>query len=210
MKKQIITLITVSAIIFSACKKETSTTNQGCTITGTARTINDLPADTVIGVNPQTFQGYGANKKTYFSLSTGSIVTGNDTSSLNWDIAFIGTKIYLNNLPGSQAGAFMYNGVYDALCSVPDSTFHIDSTNTNAISGWYSYDQANFIITPKPGKVIIVRTTNGKYAKIEILNYYKGGVNPDPATDTDYHIRTYNSRYYKFRFIYQSNGSTTF
>ena len=211
MKKTIVAFASITLITFSACKKESTSTNtQGCTITGTVRTVNDLPADTVVGVDPQTFQGYGADKKTYFNLSTSSIVTGNDTTGLNWDLAFIGTKIYLNSIAGSQSGAFIYNGSYDALCSVPDSTFKTDVGNTRAISGWYNYDGVNVTINPIPGKVIVVKTADGKYAKLEILNYYKGGVTPTPATDPNYQIRTYNSRYYTFRYTYQGNGTKNF
>ena len=211
MKKTIVAFASLTLIIFSACKKDNiSTTTQGCSITGTVRTISDLPADTVVGVDPQTLQGYGADKKTYFNLSTGSVVTGNDTTTLNWDLALIGTKIYLNSLTGSQSGAFIYNGSYDALCSVPDSTFLTDNGNTRAISGWYSYDNVNLTITPVPGKVIVVRTADGKFAKIEILNYYKGGVTPTPASDPNYQIRTYNARYYTFRYTYQGNGTRNF
>ena len=54
------------------------------------------------------------------------------------------------------------------------------------------------MITPIPGKILVVRTRDGKYAKIEILSYYKGApANPNPMTDA--------SRYYTFRFLYNPN-----
>jgi hypothetical protein len=59
-----------------------------------------------------------------------------------------------------------------------------------------------------PGKVLVIRTANGKFAKVEILNYYKGGVTPAAsAPDAD---KISKQRYYTFRFAYQSNGSKNF
>jgi hypothetical protein len=64
------------------------------------------------------------------------------------------------------------------------------------------------LLTPIPGRVMVIKTANGKFAKIEILNYYKGGVTP-PATATDSE-KSSKQRFYTFRFAYQSNGSKTF
>ena len=50
-----------------------------------------------------------------------------------------------------------------------------------------------------PGRILVIRTATGKYAKIEILNYYKGGVTPDAsASDND---KLTKQRYYTFRFL---------
>jgi hypothetical protein len=54
----------------------------------------------------------------------------------------------------------------------------------------------------------MIRTASGKYAKLEILNYYKGGVTP-PATASDA-IKLSEQRYYTFRYTYQPNGSKNF
>ncbi|MBL0295587.1 MAG: HmuY family protein [Saprospiraceae bacterium] len=44
------------------------------------------------------------------------------------------------------------------------------------------------------------KCSDGKYAKIELLSYYKGSpVAPDAFKD--------QARYYTFRYVYQSNGS---
>ena len=212
MKKLIFGLFATTAIIFSACKKETTSNPTGCQKTGTARDVADLPADTIIGVNntPQGPQPYGANIKTYYSLVNDSIVPASDSSSLKWDIALMNTEIHLNENTGSQCGAFVYNGVYDDLCSVPDSSFLTGNNAFVALKSWYSYDGVNFTISPKPGKVLIFKTANGKYVKMEILNYYKGGVTPTAASDPTFAIRTYKARYYTFRYTYQPDGTTNF
>ena len=54
----------------------------------------------------------------------------------------------------------------------------------------------------------MIRTATGKYAKIEILNYYKGGVTlPATASDAD---KLTKQRYYTFRYAYQPNGTKIF
>lgn len=209
MKKTILILGIATAMIFSACKKDSTTTNSSsCTITGTSYNVANLPADTIIGVDTVRQQGYGANVKTYFSLSNNSIVPSSDSLTTNWDLAFIGTKIYVNKNNGSLAAGFIYNGSFDGLCSVPsDSTF---STSNLPFSSWYNYDGANYVIVPNLNNILVVKTASGKYAKIEISNYYKGGVTPTNASDPTFHDRTYNPRFYTFRYIYQPNSTTNF
>jgi hypothetical protein len=64
------------------------------------------------------------------------------------------------------------------------------------------------LVTPAAGRVLVIRTATGKFAKIEILNYYKGGVTPDAtASNAD---KLTKQRYYTFRYAYQPNGSKTF
>jgi hypothetical protein len=42
------------------------------------------------------------------------------------------------------------------------------------------------LLHQSPGRILVIRTASGKYAKIEIQNYYKGGVTPDAtASDND-------------------------
>jgi hypothetical protein len=70
------------------------------------------------------------------------------------------------------------------------------------------HDQATSLVTPLAGRVLVIRTASGKYAKLEIINYYKGGVTlPVTASDAD---KLTKQRYYTFRFIFQSNGTKTF
>lgn len=74
--------------------------------------------------------------------------------------------------------------------------------------GWYKYDYAGDLITPIPGKVLFIRTANGKYAKLEILNYYKGG--KTPLVNSSFKEKVLNSRYYTFRYTYQPDGTMNF
>jgi len=200
-----------ATIAFTACKKEKVIEN-----TLTVNTVNDLPADTIIGIAPSG-QPYGSGKFTFYNLETKSIVPNSDSATNKWDLGFRGTLVITNSGnsgPGS-AGAFVYVGTFNELRSVPaDSTFKTDNAPASyAITfgsgkGWYSYNGPANLVTPVPGRLLIVRTATGKYAKVEILNYYKGGTTPAAsAPDND---KLNKQRYYTFRYVLQSDGSKNF
>lgn len=202
----------LALVVFQACKK-----NEAPVVvdTLTQKTISGIPADTIVGmVNGQPV---GAGKFTFYSIETGSIIANADSNSKKWDIGLRGTTIITNagtSGPGS-GGAFIFKGTFDELKTIPaDSTFRVDNAPTSyAITlgsnkGWYVLDFVTSLLTPIPGRVLVIRTANGKFAKVEILNYYKGGVTP-PATATDAE-KSSKQRFYTFRFAYQSNGSKTF
>jgi len=216
-------VIAVVSLSWSACSKETNTavfdkTNDGTFkvyTEGMVTTVQNLNADTIIGIAPAG-QPYGSGRFTFFSLATRSVVPSSDSASQKWDIAFRGTTILINggtSGPGS-GGAFIWNGAFDNLGSIPaDSVFRIDNAPSYAITsgsgkGWYNYDGPANLITPMPGRVLVIRTAAGKYAKLEILNYYRKGQTPSPS-DTDA-IKMKNQRFYLFRYSYQGNGSAAF
>lgn len=201
-----------SLFLFASCEKNDTTVIVN---TVTSSTVNSLPADTIIGL--ANGQPFGAGKFTFFSLANNKVVANSDSNSVNWDIAFRGTTIITNggNSGPGAGGAFIYTGTFDALTTIPtDSTFKVDNApasyaiTTGSNKGWYVYDYVNNLITPIPGRVLVIRTANGKYAKIEILNYYKGGVTP-AATASDA-VKMSDQRYYTFRFSYQANGTKVF
>lgn len=211
-----------AAVIFSSCKKDkveqpaADPKAFSVTSSGSITTVKNLPADTIIGI-AASGQPYGAGKYSFFSLETKQWVPNSDSATTKWDLAFAGTTIRVNNLtsgPGS-GGAFVYVGTFDALASVPvDSVFRVDNHPTayaitkGSGKGWYTYDGINNLLTPTPGRVLVIKTASGKYAKVEVLNYYKGGVTPSAsATDA---VKTNEQRYYSFRFTYQGNGTKNF
>lgn len=214
MKKitQTIALLVIISLSIVACTKSDSTT----VLPVTAVTVNDIPADTVVGLSAQ-----GApitnGKYTFYSLEKNAIVPNTDSASTKWDIAFMATRIITNGGTSGTGlgGAFVYTGLFDALTTIPtDSVFKTDNAPTSyAITtgsgkGWYSYDGLNNLITPLAGRVLVIRTASGKYAKMEITCYYKGGVTlPATASDAD---KLSKQRYYTFRYAYQPNGTKTF
>ena len=224
MKKAAIRLmgiLLISAAVVSCKKSDTGidTSNNGTFkvfTEGKVTTVQNLMADTVLGINPMSGQPFGSGKYTFFSLETGSLVANSDSATNKWDIAFRGTTILTNNGtsgPGA-GGAFVQVGLFaDVLSVSTDSIIRTDAAPTYAIrtgsnKGWYVYDGPANLITPIPGRVLIIRTASGKYAKLEIQNYYKGGVTP-AATASDA-TKLSEQRYYTFRYTYQANGSMTF
>ena len=177
--------------------------------------VKDLPADTVLGLvngRPQY-----AGSITYYSLVDNKIVAKTDSATTKWDVAFSSTKILVNSGtsgPGS-GGAFIFKGLFEALKTIPaDSNFATDNSKASQYAipqtgqTWFIYDEINRLITPEAGRVLVIRTALGKYAKIEILNYYKGGITPAiTASDLE---KSSKQRYYTFRYVYQPNGSKTF
>ena len=223
MKRTLTGILATGILVFTACKKDDATipfdkTNDGTFkvfTEGNITTVQNLVADTIIGLMP-TGQPYGASKFTFYSIENNALVASSDSATTKWDIAFRGTTILTNagtSGPGN-GGAFVQTGIFDALTSISiDSTFKTDAAPIYAITtgsgkGWYNYDGASNLVTALPGRVLVIRTALGKYAKIEITNYYKKGVTPAAsATDEE---KLHSQRYYGFRYTFQANGTKNF
>jgi hypothetical protein len=212
MRKLSITMGMLMAVtFFVSCEKEQVAVVE----TVTSKTVTSLPADTIVGMSGGRPVGVG--KYTFYSIESNSLISSADSNSKKWDIGLMATTIITNggsSGPGS-GGAFVYTGTFDELKTIPaDSTFRTDNAPmsyaipTGSNKGWYVLDFVTNILSPIPGRVMVIRTANGKYAKVEILSYYKGGVTlAANATDAE---KSSKQRYYTFRFTYQSNGTKTF
>ena len=148
----------------------------------------------------------------FFNLADGKVVPFTDSASTKWDIAFSNTSIILNgglNGPGNAAGQLI-DGIFGELTEAPESGYKEDAEGEPGISkDWYHYtamEEPMHAILPVAGKILVIKTAGGKYAKIEIISYYKG--NPDTSTQefADY-INRVPSGYYTFRYVYQPDGS---
>ena len=153
---------------------------------------------------------------TKFDFDTG-METDNET---DWDIAFRATDIIVNGgtsmgttdepTRSGDAGAYITTGTMADVTEVDVNLFTQDSESGYAIisgsgNGWYTYaGPPTYLITPTVGRILVFKTADGKYAKVEILSYYEGAPeNPDAFVD--------QSRYYTFNYVYQPNeGEITF
>ncbi|MCK7589323.1 HmuY family protein [Subsaxibacter sp. CAU 1640] len=158
--------------------------------------------------NPPTITG----EYIKFSFETGATTTGDD-----WDIAFRGSTIIVNGGEATatdqpsrtgNGGAYIATGTLASVTSVDETLFNSDSSTsglaipTGSGSGWYNYNPTTHVISPIAGKIIVVKTNDGKYAKVEILSYYENG---EPNAELS------NSQFYTFNYVYQPNaGLTTF
>ncbi len=171
-----------------------------------SRVVTNLAADPISGINQQTGAAITTGRFTFFSLRENRIVPNSDSLSGTWDLAFRGTTILVNGGPGraGQGAAQVVTGAFESLVDAPPSGYRQDTGTTLAIpdssgAGWYVYNAQANTITPVPGRVLIVRTADGRYAKVDIESYYKDApAQPGPASE---------SRYYTFRYVFQPDGS---
>ncbi|GGD58061.1 hypothetical protein GCM10011361_25630 [Muriicola marianensis] len=158
-------------------------------------------------------QGEIGGPFTKFSFRTGEVTD----SETEWDIAFRGTTIAVNGgsvtgtndepVRNGNAGAAIVNGIYDEILTAEGLEFAQDAQGAFAIptgsdNGWYNYNFMTNVVSPIPGVVLVFRTHDGRYAKVEILSYYENAPsNPDGFNDA--------SRYYTFSYVYNPNEGDT-
>lgn len=204
MKKMKFLTALVILITFASCSSDDDSTTS---LDVETAAVSNLAATqtTDYTTTPPSISG----EYTRFSFATGTTTTGDD-----WDIAFRGTTILVNggeetadDQPARTANARAYiaTGSLAEITEVNTAMLSADSATeglaitTGSGNGWYSYNPENHIISPIAGKVIVVETVTGAYAKVEIISYYKDG---DTASD---------SQYYTFNYVYNPNvGETSF
>ncbi len=149
-----------------------------------------------------------------FSFSEGDTVNHDD-----WDVAFRGSTIIVNggvnssadqpNRSGSAA-VYIANGIMSDIKIVDVNKLIEDGATRPAIiddlgisgQGWASYNQESHVLSPIAGKILVFRTHDNKYAKMEILYYYDSE-DPQPSQG-DF------GGFYTFNYVYQSNGTINF
>ncbi|MEB0248901.1 MULTISPECIES: HmuY family protein [unclassified Mucilaginibacter] len=195
-----VVLFSSAALLATSCTKENDATPEPVKATTlSVNTVTDLD---------------GSKGEVYYSLSTNKQVLGDDITAGKWDLKFSTTSIFVN---GGTSGtgttqAQVVSSIFDDVKTAPADGFKTDATGANAITGWHLYTATNSVpnhaILAVPGKIIVIKTSDGKYAKLEMKSYYKG--NPDTTTPAFADLTTRPaSSYYTFRFAYQANGSTT-
>lgn len=137
----------------------------------------------------------------------------------NWDLAFTdiyNSTVYVNN--GSQTGnpghgstargaIVMVDRPYSQVNEAPDDA-SFATTSLNSIeresaantAGWFNYNSSTHLVQPIKNRTFILKLPDGKYAKLELLNVYKG--NPPAVTDL-----YWPAPYFTFRYYIQEDGS---
>ena len=207
MMQKLSLLLSVLILFFTSCEKSS---NSDIIVNEDVITFFELNASQYI-VNPSDSVLTGKYEK--FSFSEGDTVSYD-----NWDVAFRGTTIIVNggdsynvNQPERIGNAAVYiaTGVMSDIRTVDLSKLEQDNTSGLAIvddlgisgDGWASYDMSTHIISPIAGRILVFRTHDDKYAKMEIVYYYDSP-NPDPSNG-DY------GGYYTFNYVYQPNDNNT-
>jgi hypothetical protein len=200
-------LLSLLILFFTSCEKSSN---------------NDIVEETVITFVELNASQYDVN--ILDSLVTGkferfSFSEGDTVSHDNWDVAFSGTTIIVNggdsysvNQPERAGNGAVYiaTGIMSDIRMVDLSRFEQDNLSGPAIiddlgisgEGWASYDISSHILSPIPGRILVFRTHDNKYAKMEIIYFYDTD-NPKPL-DGDY------GGFYTFNYVYQSNAIANF
>ena len=150
----------------------------------------------LVGPRLYTVDARSGDRWRHFSFRLGAVVE-EDTAN-GWDLAFRRYQIIANSGPGflGRAGILDLGTVrFDEVHTVPATGYRENEVRPDpqnpAIAGWYSYGFFSHVLSPKP-HVWAVRTSDGRYAKMEIVAYYCPSSQPGCLT---------------FRYVYQGDGS---
>lgn len=213
---KLLSLIAIALLTFNSCSDDDAPN----LVPVEAELVENLFAPQDGGFAPGQAPPSGAFTK--FDFSTGTTTT----SETEWDIAFRGTNIIVNGGQSqgatdepernANAAAYIALDTFDGVTEVNTNLFVQDSQASLAIpagsdNGWYNYSgfgnpnpADDNLITPLPGRILVFRTRDGRFAKVDILSYYQNNpMNPNGFSDV--------ARYYTFNYVYQPNeGVTTF
>jgi len=108
----------------------------------------------------------------FLDLDEGGVVGPADTTG--WDLA-----IRRFHIIASDAIADAGLTPFDSMAEPPaagyiGNTLGTDTANA-AIGRWYSYSMLSHLLVPK-GHLYVVRTSRGRFAKLELLSYYCPGL----------------------------------
>lgn len=143
------------------------------------------------------------NGSVHFSLEQQKEVNEN---SEDWDIKIAGTTISFGNGASGQ----LVEGVFASYNSAPEDGY--SSSDIGGSNSYYTYTNATepqHAVLMKPGMLIIIKTGKGKFAKLEMLSYYKGNPNTTTAEFADLATRA-EKQHFTFNYVLQSDGSRNF
>ena len=142
----------------------------------------------------------------HFSFSTMSVNYSPkiNRDSTDWDIAFHRAKIVTNggatNPKGNTAVALASTADFDSIIEAPVSGYVVDQPTANpreyknpVLDPWYVYDFWTHKLTPQKA-VYVIKTTNGDYVKMLILDYYCGTI----------------AACYTIKYVFQGQGTRSF
>lgn len=173
---------------------------------------SDTPTDTKAVVKDSLKMTFKGTHYTLYSLKDGKEIPLADSATTKWDIGIKFYNIIVNSNasgPGKAGVKVMTDGNYlNFKDAAAITNFSYDTTTTKLAidynykspNSWYNYIPVNHGFSPKAGLYFVLKTAEGKYAKMEITDvsyegYEQGAMYP-------------NFLVYKFRYVYQHDGTT--
>jgi len=165
--------------------------------------------DRLVGPVLYTLEARAAEQWTFFDFSRGSVVEVPHQFGVEWDLAFQRHKILANggatNPKGRGAILNLGEVVFDKVLEAPAEGYIADTiasinpetitTENLAIKAWYHYNFLTHVLHPK-SNVYVIRTADGKYAKMRLVSYYCDGGQASGCFTIEY--------------VYQGDGSRQF
>jgi HmuY protein len=162
--------------------------------------------DRLVGPVLYTLEARAAEQWTFFDFSRGSVVEVPHQFSVDWDLAFQRHKIVANggatNPKGRGAILNLGEVAFDEVLEAPPEGYVEDTiasinaesltTENLAIKAWYHYNFLTHVLRPK-AHVYVLRTADGKYAKLRLLSYYCDGGQASGC--------------FTFEYVYRGDGS---
>lgn len=207
-------------LLLSSCKKEDNNVAKTNYEDGVSTVIKDLAGDTEASV-ADGVEGKERRPFKTFYFKLGTKLQSWDSSAANrksnsWDLAFTevyNALVYVNN--GSVAGPgfggpgkgtiIAIDSPYSAVTVAPDTESNLNFVGWDGYpqtynTGWYFYSLSTHLAIPIRNRTFVLRTAEGKYAKLELINVYQG--NPPAVTDL-----YWPAPYFTFRYFVQEDGS---
>lgn len=193
MKTMKMSLLALTALVigFASCKKDDNDEKVTPVVTKTDS----------IRVTANARSGHYS----FYSFKEGKEIDLKDSASTKWDIGIRLATIITNSGesgPGT-VGAITEKGQFDTYMMAPETGYAYDTTasklaiNSGMNNGWFNYDPATHNFSPKAGMFFVIKTSDNKYVKVEMLSArYEEFVGPMPQYV-----------WHKFRYVYQPDGS---
>lgn len=216
--------LVIMMMLTMACKKDDNNVTKPSYEDGVSTVIYDLAGDTeasvadgIEGKEKRPFKSF------YFKLS-GKLQSWDSSDAFrqsgNWDLAFTdiyNALVYVNNgtaegpgKGGSGKGLIIgVDSAYSKVTTAPDAATMASGNLRFAgwdgypqpyNTGWYFYSLNTHLAVPIKNRTFIIRTADGKFAKLELINVYQG--NPPAVTDL-----LWPAPYFTFRYYVQEDGS---
>lgn len=223
-RNKYVCLVIVSFLLLFSCKKEEKVPSLQ---DGKSTIIEDLAGDTGASMNDGAD---GKEKRPFYIFlfrlkDQKQIWIRNAADSVQWlktkgwDLAFTGpynSEVYINKgsylyNPGfggpAESAVLMIDKPYAEVREAPaDVSFSASEINkigwTTSASphGWFTYNSNTHLMQSIKSRTYVIQLPDKKYAKLELLNAYKG--NPPGVTDLNW-----PAPYFTFRYFVQQDGS---